>query len=1021
MDFGVGPAMIRPVRKAFISLFSGRTVPAVPLLLLLSAWQVLGSGSEWFARGWRTDEGLPDNDVTGVAQSADGFLWVSTLGGLVRFDGNRFEEFSPVNIEGVPSRGIRTLLLDHAGRMWMCMDRGVLLCVYGGTAKIFTTKDGVPNTQAQLVVEDGEGGVWLSYGARRTLTRIKDGQGTVFGTPEGVPASGPGWITTDNKGQLWLVKNGIVNVFREGKFHSLTNLPANGPVRATAAQSGGIWICSGLALWKYSEEAGLKDEGRLPDGVSATALLEDHTGALWVGTAANGLYRRTDSGLETMPTSHDQIACLLEGREGNIWAGTSGGGLDRLRPRAVELIGTEGGLPFESIRSVCEDSGGAIWVATQNGMLARQQGDNWTVVSATNKWPGGSANCVVSDPRGSVWIGTGGHGLVQYQNGQFKNWRTRDGLASDSIRGLLVSSSGDLWLAFSSAVQRFRDGKIEDIHLPSGNRYLRAMAEDTAGNIWVGTSEGRLFRVTGAEVTDETEHVQGGASSIRCLYCTSDGALWIGYAGFGLGRFKGGNYSRLTTKQGLHDDFISQIVADKMDRLWLAGNGGIFQVPVKDLSDVAEGRTNRVRSVLYGRTEGLPSLQASYDAVPGAARSHDGRVWIAMRTGLAVVHTENIHDNPELPPVLIESVTVDGDSMAVYDSQSAMRDPDVRNLADLRRQELDLQLGAHYRKLDINFTALSFTAPENVSFRYRLEGFEDTWNEGGTQRSATYDHLNPGKYRFHVIACNNSGVWNDKGATLAFTVAPFFWQRLWFQSTMLGLFTLSVIAVVRYVSFRRLRRHVRELEQQTMLHKERARIAKDIHDDLGANLTQITLLSELAHQDMGAPEKARAQVEKISATARQVMKSLDEIVWAVNPRNDTLPHLVDYLGQFTLDFLRAPGIRCRLDLPEHPPGLNVPADIRHNVFLAVKEALNNIVKHSGAKEVRLGVDVSNGKLHIVVTDDGHGFERPPQDAWADGLRNMRQRMGEIGGDCAIESHSGAGTTITFDVPWRNHT
>jgi signal transduction histidine kinase len=262
-------------------------------------------------------------------------------------------------------------------------------------------------------------------------------------------------------------------------------------------------------------------------------------------------------------------------------------------------------------------------------------------------------------------------------------------------------------------------------------------------------------------------------------------------------------------------------------------------------------------------------------------------------------------------------------------------------------------------------------------------------------------------------------VWNDVGAKLNFTVLPFFWQRLSFQLTMLACFTLCVIAIVRYVSFRRLRNQVRLLEQQTVVHKERARIAKDIHDDLGANLTQITLLSELTRQDMAAPVKAGEHVEKISATARQVMKSLDEIVWAVNPRNDTLPHLVDYLGQFTIDFLRAPGIRCRLDLPEHPPELNVPADIRHNLFLAVKEALNNIVKHAGAKEVRLGVDVSNGKLRVVITDDGQGFENPPQDAWADGLRNMRQRMAEIGGDCAIESHSGAGTTITFDVPWRN--
>jgi signal transduction histidine kinase len=576
---------------------------------------------------------------------------------------------------------------------------------------------------------------------------------------------------------------------------------------------------------------------------------------------------------------------------------------------------------------------------------------------------------------------------------------------------------------FANHLQRFRNGEFLTIDLPTGTRYLRSLAEDSFGTMWGASSEGRLFSIRDGVITDETERVQGGLTSIHCLYATTDGALWLGYAGAGLGRYKAGKYTRITIKQGLHDNFISQIAADKMDRLWLAGNGGIFQVSLRELNrvadDLANGHKSRLRSVVYGLAEGLPSLQPTYDTIPSAMRSQDGRIWMSMRTGLAVVHTENIHDNPEPPPVLVERVTVDGEPVAVYDSKSPLRDPELRGLTDLHQTHGTLQIPAHYRRLEIDFTALSFLAPENVNFRYRLEGLEDEWTEAGTDRKASYNHLSSGHYVFHVIACNNSGVWNDIGAKINFAVQPFFWQRWSFQLLLLAGFTLTVIAIVRYVSFRRLRTQVRQLEQQTLLHKERARIAKDIHDDLGANLTQITLLSELARQDMAAPKKAGEHVDKISATARQVMKSLDEIVWAVNPRNDTLPHLVDYLGQFTIDFLRAPGVRCRLDLPEHPPELNVPADIRHNLFLAVKEALNNIVKHAGAKQVQLAVDVSNGKLRVVVTDDGQGFENPPQDAWADGLRNMRQRMAEIGGSFAIESHSGAGTTITFDVPWRN--
>ncbi len=1011
--------MINNVRKALMRSLLRQILWAIPFLLLLSAGQMFAAGSDWFAREWRTDEGLPDNDIAGLAQSSDGFLWVGTVGGLVRFDGNQFDEFSAMNIKGVQSRGIRAMLLDSHGHLWMSMDRDVVMSVSGNSAKLFTSKDGIPPAQAQTFAEDAEGGIWMSFGNRANLVRITDEKTTTFGPADGIPGPNPAWIASDNKGQIWLAKNGILSVFRDGKFQAQKDLPSTGQPRLVAAKGGGIWICSGTHILKYTEKDGLEPAGELPAGATPTALMEDHEGALWIGTGANNLFRRDELGVESMPTSHGQIACLLEGREGNIWVGTFGGGLNRLRPRAVELLGTDAGLPFESVRSVCEDSAGTIWTTTENGLLAHQRGAGWAVMNLASNWPGGRANCVASDTNGALWIGSSDSGLLRLQDGKFTVWRARNGLASDSVRGLLVSSTGDLWISFASRLQRIHSNQIQNINLPSGTRYLRGMTEDAAGNIWVGTSEGSLFRIKDTSFSDETERVQGGPYSIRCLYATPDGALWIGYASFGLGRFKGGHYARLTTKQGLHEDFISQMVVDNLGRLWLAGNRGIFEIPVKELSDAMEGSKDRVRSVLYGRAEGLPSLQANYDMVPGATRSHDGRIWMAMRTGLAVVHTENIRDNPELPPVLVESLAVDDQPLAVYDSHSPFRDPDVRELADLRARSPDLKIGAHYRKIEFDFTALSFTAPENVNFRYRLEPFEDTWNEAGVQRSATYAHLNGGNYRFHVIACNNSGVWNDKGASLAFMVAPFFWQTWWFQTAVLATFTLCIIAIVRYVSFRRLHKRVRHLEQQTMLHKERARIAKDIHDDLGANLTQIALLSELAHQDMSTPQKASGHVDKISTTARQVMKSLDEIVWAVNPRNDTLPHLVDYLGQFTLDFLRAPGIRCRLDLPEHPPALNVPADIRHNLFLAVKEALNNIVKHSGAKEVRLGVDVSNGTLRVMVKDDGQGFERRPDDAWADGLRNMQNRMGEIGGDCAIESHSGAGTTITFNVPWRN--
>lgn len=356
--------------------------------------------------------------------------------------------------------------------------------------------------------------------------------------------------------------------------------------------------------------------------------------------------------------------------------------------------------------------------------------------------------------------------------------------------------------------------------------------------------------------------------------------------------------------------------------------------------------------------------------------------------------------------------------MATYNGRSPLRVAGKGVTTDLSGTNATLELGPAHRKLDIEFTALSFTAPENVHFQYRMEGFDEDWIETDF-RETTYPRLPAGDYRFRVKACNNDGVWNQNGAVLSLVVLPFFWQTWWFRAVLLALFTLSLIAVVRYASFRRLRRQLLRLEQQAALHRERARIARDIHDDLGANLTQIALLGQLAQQDTAAPAKAAERIGTISATARQAIKSLDEIVWAVNPRNDTLAHLLDYAGQFALDYLSLAGIRCRLDLPEQIPEREISTDIRHNLFLAVKETLNNIVKHAQATEVRLRLGIGETALQLIIEDNGRGFEDAPDNALADGLRNIRQRLADIGGVCRIESRLEAGTTVTLEVPWSN--
>ncbi|HUC84216.1 MAG TPA: two-component regulator propeller domain-containing protein, partial [Candidatus Acidoferrales bacterium] len=803
-------------------------------------------------------------------------------------------------------------------------------------------------------------------------------------------------------------------VFQNGRFHILLDLqqPITG---LTAASGGGVWIAAGHHLFRSSKNGAIRDCGPFnsdPSSRKPTPLLEDASGAVWVGTSEHGLFRYNGSVFQPVPISHQDILSLLQDNEKNIWAGTDGGGLNRVSPGVVQLEGVEKGLPVEAVQSICEDANGAIWATAQNGLVLCRSNGVWHSVVVNPGLTNGLASCVVADTSGAVWIGTHNSTFYCWRAGKITNWHLRDGLAGHITHALLAGKSGEIWLGEENpeAIQRFQDGKFYSCHLPPDLRVIRAMAEDNDGNIWIGTSAGVLLRITGGQVVDETALTTDAPMSIRCLYVTPDGALWIGYAGWGVGRLKDGHFGRISVEQGLYDYSISQIVADGHGWIWFGADHGIFKARQSELEAAAGDLAAHVQCVRYGRDEQLPSLQANFGNSPGAWCSRDGRLWLPMRTALAVIAPDKISDNNTPASARLERVAVDGQTVAWYGGVLL-----VTNVLDLQSSKIKLHLPPGFHHLEFNFTAPEFSSPENVQFRYRLAGFDDHWIEADTQRTATYSRLAAGNYEFQVMACNGDGVWGQAAAALPFTVAPFFWQTWWFRLGALAL----VVVIVRYVSFRRLHLKLQTLEQQTALQKERARIAKDLHDDLGTHLTKIVLLSGLAQRDLAITEKADEHLVKISAAARRVIKSLDETVWAVNPRNNTLPHLIDYTSKFAVEFLKTAEIRCRLELPEHPPRHVVPAIARHNLFFAVKEALNNIVRHSNASEVRLRIAVTDETLEIFLEDNGCGFGQVPDNGSADGLGNMRQRVEEISGRFRLESQPGAGTRISFSCPLVN--
>ena len=1008
-------------------------VKYLPFILSFVIWfgaalsLVAEGDNPYYARTWLAEDGLPDNRVVGLAQTADGYLWVATQGGLVRFDGARFQRVTLPSSPDLIAGTMRALILDRKGRVWLAKEEGgTLFCFDGSQLRALTAVQGFPKneTQRSLAV-DGNGDLWASYSTGRVIRYYEDGKIDDFTAKDGLPRGyGICSLASGRDGVLWFAKGSQVGVFRNGRFNVLENFGSTA-VRITPAFSGGVWICAGQQILKFDEGADTTEIGKIiPDPASSpgnyepSVMLEDRDGVVWVGTASAGLYRCESNTVARVDVPNPAILSLAEDREGNLWVGTRGG-LNRIHRRMITMIRPGGGTLFQSVQSVCQDATGALWAVGENGVVVRNHGTNWIVESPSNTTNSPFVTCVSAATNGPVWIGARKGELYRWADGAFENFGLQDELHGRAIRCLLVTSQGDLWIGTDNtdAIYRLRGHELKPFSLPPGYRFIRAMTEDAAGNIWVGASDGLLVRVTGDTLADET--TKSSPLSVRCLYGEANGDVWIGYAGAGVGRYRNGVITRFTTDQGMPNDYVAQILFDDRDSLWFAGNQGIFQVREKDFDALARGSGTRLWPIIYGRSEGLPGLQASFDFFPDSLRASDDRLFFSMLSGLAEVRLNYARLNYRAPDVFVERVVADDQPTVVYENFTLISPTNAVSPVASAAAHSELQLPPGLQQVQFEFTALSLVSPENVQFRYKLDGLDKDWVDAGARRVASYTHPPPGHYLFKVTACNNDGIWNKVGDTLPVDFEPYFWETLWFKLVVtVGSFVV-ICGLVVWVLRRRHRLAVERLEHQRALELERNRIARDLHDDLGVGLTEIGLLGDLAAGNSQLPEASRDRLQEIVGRARALAASLDEIVWAINPANDTSQSLVDYFFPYAQKLLGQAGIRCRLQVVEPLPVGNLNSEERHEFFHAYKEALNNIIRHSHATTVEVTFTADHGQLMVRVADDGCGLKESSSGGAHHGLAGMRERLQRLGGRCEITSLANGGTTVSFVLPVHN--
>ena len=533
--------------------------------------------------------------------------------------------------------------------------------------------------------------------------------------------------------------------------------------------------------------------------------------------------------------------------------------------------------------------------------------------------------------------------------------------------------------------------------------------------MWIGTEGGGLYRF---KEVGRTRFSKGGrllSDWVRTLHLDAQGVLWIGTAGGGLSRWREGELVTFTTREGLPDNTISQILEDDTGRLWLGSNRGIACVSKLELEQLAAGKLAAVYPQVYGRAEGMPSEECTGGFFPAGLRTDSGRLCFSTLKGIVVVDPRARTTDAPAPPVVLEETLMDGVAAEASGTQGAAQPRTLNPPDPAGTNQVVVPPGKH--RLELRYTGMSFGAPERVRFRYQLEGLDPDWVEAGARRTAFYNYVPPGRYQFRVTARDGGGPWNEEGASLFMVVLPHFWQARWFI-ILTGVAMLGTVGgATRIIERRKHQRRLRQMEQERALERERARIAQDLHDDLGSSLTRISLLSDLAKADKDSPNLVETHAQKISQSAGQTVRALEEIVWALRPGSDSLQSLIEYITHFATELFEGDTTHCRLDLPHDLPSKALPPEMRHNIFLVVKEALTNALKHAHAREVYLHARASADSLEIRVEDDGCGFDPEVTKARArrQGLGNMTRRAEAMGGTLTVESRAGKGTTVRLAV------
>jgi len=979
------------------------------------AWCRVVAGPAFSVQNWHADHGLPQNTVQALLQTRNGYVWVGTRFGLARFDGVRFHTVPMAAADSGVADSISALAEGPDGTLWVGTLRGLFQWTAGRLERV----PEFPEERVWALWPEANQRLWLGLG--RGVGLFEEGRLSVFDAP-GDEDGGEDAVGMQVRSLAPLEPDALLVTTLDGalRFDRLRRSWSSWAFPSVASAPAGEATAAVPAVWEtepwspgdaahFAREAFESRNARPSRNSWGPRILPDGPGAWWVLDGRRRLHRMDAGGIVRWPPRSggtlDEILCAMRDREGGVWLGTVANGVLRLRPPIFQTIALGTG-DDAAVFSVTGRPDGTVWAASRS-LLARMSGGGVEFLPLNFGDRARQVMSLLPDGNG-LWLGRERGGLWRWDEGQTSHHSELFGLSPGArIRALYRSGDGSLWMGLRRGLMRLSSQGLEVIAPENrpDSPDVGALHEDPRGRIWAGTDGDGVRRLD----PDGWKRIGPGNGlpmpTVWGFLQDRLGALWLLGTG-GITRHLDDRFATVTREAGLYDDVNNQMFEDATGHFWIGCNRGIYRVATNELHAAAEGR-GRVNSVVFGVADGLAVAETNGENQPAGWMDPQGVLWFPSPAGVVRVDPGVVAANEVPPVVAVETATIG--PVSVWDD--AGPNPELRRGPD----GLAVPPG-NARVLEIHYTANSFSAPERVRFRHRLVGHESDWVEAGTRRVAYYTNLRPGPYRFEVTACNNHGLWATVPALLAFRIEPDWYQTPAFFMG-LGLAIAGMVWMVHRVRVGFLQRRL-ALEGQLELAQERERIARDMHDDIGAGLTQIGLLTQRAAR--AAPGETPQLLERIAGASRNATQAMDEIVWAVNPRNDRLEPLVDYLCQFAREYLEPTGVRCLLDVPALIPEVAVPSDVRHHLLLALKESLSNAVRHSGAAEVRIGLRMDGGRLHLRVEDNGSGMAPsegiPSRPLGGNGLANLRRRMESLGGECRWTRVPGGGTRMEAVVP-----